>query len=116
MMEADQGEGCEYPLVIAGGAATFAVVNTISGHLAPQSACNTKQQKWKWRNVATSLIHSIITGTWALAVFYKVTLIIRICILIMTFNSGTFHEGRLATKIYNVQSHSCLFLYWLFHL
>ena len=66
MMEADQGEGCEYPLVIAGGAATFAVVNTISGHLAPQSACNTKQQKWKWRNVATSLIHSIITGTWAL--------------------------------------------------
>ena len=74
MMDAVQGEGCEYPLVIAGGAATFALVNIVSGHLAPQSACNTLQQKWKWRNVATSLIHSIITGTWALAAFYKVSI------------------------------------------
>ena len=68
----DQGQG-DYPLVIVGGAATFAVVNIVTGQLVPDSACKTQQQKWKWRNVATSLVHSIITGIWALSVFYRVS-------------------------------------------
>ena len=63
-------EDCPYPVVIIGGTVTFALVNKLSGHLAPSS--QTPQQEWKWRNVFTSLIHSIITGLWAVSVFYKV--------------------------------------------
>ena len=70
----EQGPGCDYPLVIVGGAATFAVVNIVTRHLVPPTACQTQQQRWKWRNVATSLVHSIITGIWALSVFIRVSL------------------------------------------
>jgi len=62
-------EDCPYPVVIIGGTVAFALVNKLSGHLAPSS--QTPQQEWKWRNVFTSLIHSIITGLWAVSVFYK---------------------------------------------
>lgn len=65
----EQGHYCDYPLVIVGGAATFALVNTLSGQVVPPSANKTHQQKWKWRNVATSMVHSIITGIWAVSVF-----------------------------------------------
>lgn len=36
----------------------------------PSTGTESKLQ-WKWRNVATSLIHSIITGVWAPLVFYQ---------------------------------------------
>ena len=66
-------QGCDYQLVIGGGAATFAVVNCLTGRLVPAVACQTEQQKWKWRNVATSLVHSVITGVWAVIAFYQVS-------------------------------------------
>ena len=68
-----EDRGCEYPFVIAGGAVSFALVNQLCGLLVPSSANNSSQQSWKWRNVATSFVHSVITGLWALLTFYKVT-------------------------------------------
>ena len=59
-----------YPVVLC-AAATFALVNTLAGHLTPTSASKSPQQRWKWRNVMTSLVHSIITGTWAAAAFIQ---------------------------------------------
>lgn len=64
-------EGCNYMLVVGGGMATFALVNYVTGWLVPDMANKTFQQRWKWRNVATSLVHSIITGIWAPLAFYQ---------------------------------------------
>ena len=72
MADTGEGESCRWWLVIGGGVVTFVLVNSISNLLVPASASNTRQQRWKWRNVATSFIHSLITGLWALAAFYKV--------------------------------------------
>ena len=38
----------------------------------PASADGSIAQRWKWRNVATSLLHSIVSGVWAPFVFYQV--------------------------------------------
>merc|ERR1719228_2187718 len=65
------GEGCDYQLVIGIGSVTFAVVNSLTGLIVPEVACQTRQQKWKWRNVATSLVHSLVTGVWAPLSFYQ---------------------------------------------
>jgi len=65
------GEACDYQLVIGLGTVTFAVVNSLTGLIVPEVACQTRQQKWKWRNVATSLVHSLITGVWAPLSFYQ---------------------------------------------
>jgi len=65
------GQECDYQLVIGVGAATFALVNCLTGRLVPEVACQTQQQKWKWRNVATSLVHSAVTGAWAPLAFYQ---------------------------------------------
>lgn len=72
MADTGEGESCPWWLVIGGGVVTFVLVNYITDLLVPASASNTRQQRWKWRNVATSFIHSLITGLWALAAFYKV--------------------------------------------
>ena len=72
MADMGEGESCRWWLVTGCGVITFVLVNSITDLLVPASASNTKQQRWKWRNVATSFIHSLITGLWALAAFYKV--------------------------------------------
>ena len=59
---------------VLSGAATFLVTNLITRLLVPPAASSNQQQRWKWRNVATSLVHSVITGLWALAAFYEVKL------------------------------------------
>ena len=60
---------------VATGSLTFALLNLATAALVPASASSSPQQRWKWRNVATSLVHSVITGTWALAAFYQVLLL-----------------------------------------
>jgi len=64
-------QSCDYQVLIGVGAATFALVNCLTGRLVPEVACQTKTQKWKWRNVATSLVHSCITAVWAPLTFYQ---------------------------------------------
>lgn len=62
---------CSYQAVIALGFVTFTTINYLSKWVVPATACQTSQQKWKWRNVATSFIHSLITGVWAILCFYQ---------------------------------------------
>lgn len=66
-------ETCHWWLVTGGGALTFLLVNSLTSLFVPASASTTSQQRWKWKNVATSFVHSLITGVWALAAFYEVT-------------------------------------------
>ncbi|XP_018586038.1 TLC domain-containing protein 2-like [Scleropages formosus] len=45
----------------------FKLVNTALKRLpVPESAC---RNPWKWRNISTSLVHSLITGFWAVLCF-----------------------------------------------
>ena len=59
---------------VLSGAATFLLTNILTRLLVPPAASDNQQQRWKWRNVATSLVHSLITGLWALKAFYEVKL------------------------------------------
>merc|ERR1712241_390863 len=52
-------------LLITSGFLAFASVNFLTRFITPRAACQTVKQKWKWRNVATSLVHSVVTGIWA---------------------------------------------------
>ncbi|XP_018429312.1 PREDICTED: TLC domain-containing protein 2 [Nanorana parkeri] len=57
-------------LVISG--ASFACFHLLNGRLgtlvpAPSTAL---RNPWKWKNIWTSFIHSLLTGTWALLGFY----------------------------------------------
>jgi len=49
---------------------SFCITNYLTRFLLPSSAQNTSQQSWKWKNVATSLVHSIITGIGSPLAFY----------------------------------------------
>ena len=49
----------------------FTLVNWLTGSVVPSSACQTEQQKWKWRNVATSLVHSTVITVWTPVAFYQ---------------------------------------------
>lgn len=41
----------------------FRLVNVGASKLpAPESAC---RNKWKWRNICASFVHSVITAVWA---------------------------------------------------
>jgi len=64
-------DDCDYLLLIGVGVVVFTLVNWLTAYLVPSSACQTVQQKWKWRNVATSLVHSVITAVWAPVAFYQ---------------------------------------------
>ena len=75
MMTESQTDTCNYNLVIAVGFVTFATVNYLTKFVVPAQACQTAPQKWKWRNVATSLLHSLITGIWAPICFYQVSVV-----------------------------------------
>lgn len=67
-------DSCDYKTVIATGFLTFSAVNYLTRFVIPDSACQNPQQSWKWRNVATSFLHSLITGIWAPICFYQVML------------------------------------------
>jgi len=67
-----ESEGLDYRLVILLGFLTFSFSNFLARFLVPESATKTVQQKWKWKNVATSLFHSVLTGVWSPIVFYQV--------------------------------------------
>lgn len=56
---------------IAGGFFFFTVVHYLTGFAVPAAAGSTRKAQWKWRNVATSLVHSTITGLWAVVAFYQ---------------------------------------------
>ena len=66
------GDTCSYQTVITIGFITFATVNFLTKYIVPPQASQTVQQRWKWRNVATSFLHSLITGIWAPLCFYQV--------------------------------------------
>ena len=51
---------------------TWRVERSESKIFLPASADGSTAQRWKWRNVATSLLHSIVSGAWAPFVFYQV--------------------------------------------
>ena len=68
----EEGGGLDYRLFILLGFVTFSGTNFLTRFLVPESAAKTFQQRWKWKNVATSLFHSIITGIWSPLVFYQV--------------------------------------------
>jgi len=61
----------DYIVLTGFGVATFSLVNFLTGMIVPESACQTPQQKWKWKNVATSLVHSTITAIWSSLAFYQ---------------------------------------------
>ena len=76
MARDSQTETCSYQTVITLGFITFTTVNYLTKYLVPVQASQTVQQKWKWRNVATSFVHSLITGLWAPLCFYQVCLFV----------------------------------------
>lgn len=48
----------------------FGITNLLLKKVTPNTASNNYTQAWKWRNTANSLIHSFVTGVWALLSFY----------------------------------------------
>ncbi|XP_028856891.1 TLC domain-containing protein 2 [Denticeps clupeoides] len=55
-------------LTVGGSACFFKLVNCGFDRLPiPDTAC---RNTWKWRNISTSLVHSLITGIWAVLCFY----------------------------------------------
>ena len=49
------------------------LVNILADYFVPET-CHSEDKKWKWRKVATSFVHSSITGIWSLLSIYQVTL------------------------------------------
>jgi len=88
MSERDGGNVFNYYKVyVALGVTVFSVINFLTRFILPNNATRTFQQKWKWRNVATSLMHSIITGIWAPVAFFQAP---EMCDdLIRTFTDST---------------------------
>ncbi|KAG8450768.1 hypothetical protein GDO86_003149 [Hymenochirus boettgeri] len=57
-------------LVIVGGSFTwFRLLNWKLDSLVPPPS-SAQRNHWKWRNIWTSLVHSLLTGMWALLGFY----------------------------------------------
>ncbi|TKS82815.1 TLC domain-containing protein 2 [Collichthys lucidus] len=55
-------------LVIGGSACSFKLLNTIVRILPTLEPAHKKA--WKWRNIITSLAHSLLTGAWAVLCLY----------------------------------------------
>jgi len=62
--------GIYAPLWSTASICFFAGTNVLLKQVTPSSAKNNVTQSWKWRNIATSFIHSFLTGIWALLSFY----------------------------------------------
>lgn len=58
------------PVWTAASFGFFALSHLVVKSITPSSALGSPSQAWKWRNVANSLIHSAITGIWAVLCFY----------------------------------------------
>ncbi|KAM3874788.1 TLC domain-containing protein 2 [Diretmus argenteus] len=55
-------------LTTGGSVVFFRLVNSGFSKLPlPESAC---RNSWKWRNINTSIVHSVITGIWAVLCFF----------------------------------------------
>lgn len=53
------------PVWTAASFGFFALTHTLLKSITPKSALGSTSQAWKWRNVANSLVHSAVTGIWA---------------------------------------------------
>lgn len=98
-----------WPAVVALGAATFATINYLTRWLLPASACGSVAQRWKWRNVATSLAHSLVSGCWAPTAFYQapemqddlITSFTPSCHALVSFSIGYFIYDALDMALYH---------------
>jgi len=59
-----------YFAYVGGGIFFFTVVNYLTRYTMPASSAGSFQASWKWRNIATSLVHSTITAVWSPLGFY----------------------------------------------
>jgi hypothetical protein len=59
-----------YWAYIGGGFFFCTVVHYLSQYTTPASVATNYRRSWKWRNIATSLVHSSITAVWAPLGFY----------------------------------------------
>jgi len=100
--------GCDYRIVVGLGFTTFALVNHLTGWVVPSKACQTQQQQWKWRNVATSLVHSAITGLWAPLTFYQAPEMRDDLIRKFTYSSHTLVSFSIGYFLYDALD---MFLY-----
>merc|ERR1712156_740929 len=85
------------------------IFNFLTRWLLPASADGSTAQRWKWRNVATSLLHSIVSGAWAPFVFYQAPemqddLIVTFtssCHALVSFSIGYFIYGAFDMVLYH---------------
>jgi len=102
-------KGVYWPGFVALGAGTFAIFNFLTRWLLPASADGSIAQRWKWRNVATSLLHSIVSGAWAPFVFYEapemqddlISTFTPSCHALVSFSIGYFLYDALDMVIYH---------------
>jgi len=105
----EDNKGVNWPGVVALGAGTFAIFNFLTRWLLPASANSSIAQRWKWRNVATSLLHSIVSGAWAPFVFYQapemqddlISTFTPSCHALVSFSIGYFIYDALDMVIYH---------------
>jgi len=91
------------------GLTTFTIVNFLTRFIIPKLASQTQQQRWKWRNVTTSLIHSLITGIWSPLAFYLapdmrddlITSFTTSCYCLVSFSIGYFIYDACDMLIYH---------------
>ncbi|XP_034251615.1 TLC domain-containing protein 2-like [Thrips palmi] len=51
---------------------SFCCTNYCLGFFVPSNASNTPHQVWRWKNIASSLVHSSITGIWSVICFLQI--------------------------------------------
>ncbi|XP_060550402.1 TLC domain-containing protein 2 isoform X2 [Pantherophis guttatus] len=56
-------------LLLGGSVGAFRLLNTLLERLVPPPS-PAQPVRWKWRNIWTSLAHSVLSGSWALLGFY----------------------------------------------
>jgi hypothetical protein len=108
-VDMEDNKGVYWPAFVALGAGTFAIFNFLTRWLLPVSADGSITQRWKWRNVATSLLHSIISGAWAPFVFYQapemqddlISTFTPSCHALVSFSIGYFLYDALDMVIYH---------------
>lgn len=68
VLYANENDGNNFSYVVCFLSCTLFHLNThlVLTKIAPESARKTPAQLWKWRNTTNSLIHSFLSGSWAL--------------------------------------------------
>ena len=82
-------ESNNFLIYVALGVAGFKLVNYMTTFLLPDRAKLSPQQRWKWRNVATSLVYSLVASVWTSTIIYQV----RNEVIIAIVESKGFHPG-----------------------